>query len=223
MYRILIVEDDNSIATSLKEHLTSWNYQVKVVQNLQNIIPEFVEFDPHLLLLDIGLPYFNGYHWCAKIRQLSKVPIIFISSASDNMNIIMAISQGGDDFIPKPFDINVLLAKIQSLLRRTYDFAGKVNLLEHNGVILNQHDNTIQYQNNQIELTKNEYRILQLLLENKTQIVSRDDLMMRLWETDSFVDDNTLTVNMTRLRKKLEGLGLNEFIITKKGIGYMVK
>lgn len=223
MYKILIVEDDVAIATSLKEHLSSWNYEVAYVTDFHAVMASFISFDPQLVLLDIGLPFTNGHHWCAEIRKQSKVPIIFLSSAADNMNIVMAITQGGDDFIAKPFDINVLLVKIQALMRRTYDFAGQVNLLEHRGAILNMSDCSLFFAGHRMELTKNEYRILQVLFEHKTQVVSRENLMMRLWETDSYVDDNTLTVNIARLRKKLETCGLIDFITTKKGIGYLVK
>lgn len=184
---------------------------------------EFVAFQPHLVLMDISLPFFNGYYWCQEIRRVSKVPVIFISSASDNMNIVMAINMGADDFIAKPFDLNVLTAKVQAMLRRTYDFAGRTNLIEHKGAILNTSDATLTYNGEKIDLTKNEYRILQVLMEGKGQTISRELLMQKLWESDSFVDENTLTVNVTRLRKKLESAGLKDFIITKKGMGYMVE
>ena len=173
--------------------------------------------------MDISLPFYSGYYWCEKIRQISKVPIIFVSSASDNMNIIMAVNMGGDDFIAKPFDFQVLMAKIQAILRRTYDFADNSDLIEHKGLIFNLSDLTVLYNGKKAELTKNEARILQQLLEKKGKIVSRDSLMMRLWETDSFVDDNTLSVNVNRLRKKLEQLGLESFITTKKGAGYLIE
>lgn len=177
---------------------------------------------PHLILMDIGLPFFDGYHWCSEIRKVSQVPVIFISSAADNMNIVMAVSMGGDDFIAKPFDLSVLTAKVQAMLRRTYDFSGTSNLIEHRGAILNISDATLIYEGNIVDLTKNEYRILQALMENRGRAVSRDMLMKRLWETDSFVDENTLTVNVARLRKKLEQAGMQDFIQTKKGIGYLV-
>lgn len=179
--------------------------------------------NPQLVLMDISLPFFNGYHWCSEIRKVSKVPIIFVSSASDNMNIVMAINMGGDDFIPKPFDLTVLVAKVQALLRRTYDFTSSSDVLEHKGILLNLSDATVTYKGEKVELTKNEYRILQVLFENNGKAVTRDSLMEKLWETDCFVDDNTLTVNITRLRKKIAGIGLDNLIITKKGIGYMVE
>ncbi len=223
MYRIFIVEDDAVIAQALAGALTQWGYEVKTAENFQNITEEFTLFQPHLVLMDIGLPFFNGYHWCSEIRRRSKTPIVFISSASDNMNIVMAINMGGDDFITKPFDLNVAVAKVQAMLRRTYDFQGQTNVLEHRGAILNLGDATLEYQGKKIDLTKNEFKILQLLLENKGHTVERDAIMQRLWESESFIDDNTLSVNMTRLRRKLEDLGLGQFILTKKGVGYLIK
>ncbi|MBS3679097.1 response regulator transcription factor [Ornithinibacillus massiliensis] len=223
MYKILIVEDDMTIARSMKKHLTSWGYEVEYITDFHDVMASFISIDPQLILLDISLPSFNGFHWCSEIRKVSKVPIIFISSASDNMNIVMAMNMGGDDFISKPFDLNVLTSKVQAMLRRTYDFTGQTNLLQHKGAIVNVSDGTLTYDNQKVDLTKNELKILQFLLESKGKTISRDALMTRLWETDSFIDDNTLTVNVTRLRKKLERVGLIDFIITKKGIGYLVE
>lgn len=223
MHKILIIEDDEIISKSIEKELSNWGFISKCITDFQNIIPQFVEFDPQLILLDITLPFFNGYHWCSEIRKLSKVPIVFISSASDNMNIVMAMNMGGDDFISKPFDLHVLIAKIQAILRRTYDFSTSSNLLEHMGAILNINDNSISYNGEKVELTKNEYKILQTLLENKNKTVSRDNLMIKLWETDNYVEENTLNVNVTRLRKKLESIGLNNFIKTKKGLGYIIE
>ena len=223
MYKILIIEDDAAIAAAMKKQIEAWGIQAKYAEDFRNILPLFSEFDPQLVLLDISLPFYNGYHWCSEIRKVSKVPIVFISSASDNMNIVMAMNMGGDDFIAKPFVLYVLSAKIQAILRRTYDFVGQVTVLEHRGAMLNTSDTSLTYRGEHIELTKNDYRILQALLENKGRVVSRDTLMQRLWETDSFVDENTLTVNMTRLRKKLDAAGLNDFIVTKKGLGYIVE
>lgn len=224
MYRILVVEDDMTIAKALASHLRKWDYEVACVEDFKNVMEIFAEYDPQLVLLDIVLPFFNGFHWCQEIRQLSKVPIIFISSAGDNMNIVMAMNMGGDDFIAKPFDLAVLTAKVQALLRRTYDFSAEpVQSLEHRGAVLNLGDASLSYQGEKIDLTKNEFRILQILLEHKGAVVSRDDMMVKLWETDSFVDENTLTVNVARLRKKLDAGGLPDFIKTKKGMGYMVE
>ena len=223
MYKILIVEDDLVIAREISIQIQNWGYETKVIEDFTQVMAEFVSFSPQLVLMDISLPFFNGYYWCKEIRKVSKVPIVFLSSAADNMNIVMAINMGADDFIAKPFDPNVLTAKIQAMLRRSYDFSGQMNLIEHRGAILNTSDATLMYQGERIELTKNDYRILQILMENKGNVVSRDMLMTRLWETDSYVDENTLTVNMARLGKKLEQAGLKNFITTKKGIGYLVE
>ena len=220
MYKIFMVEDDEIIARSIREHLQAWNYDVCCVEDFSNVVAEFVRFDPQLVLMDITLPFFNGYHWCSEIRKISKVPVIFLSSAADNMNIVMAVNMGADDFIPKPFDLEVLTVKIQAMLRRSYDFAGTGSMLEHKGAILNLNETTLTYQEQKIELTKNEFRILEILMENKEKVVSRETLMTKLWESDNYVDENTLSVNVNRLRKKLEALGLVEFILTKKGIGY---
>lgn len=222
MYKLLIVEDDAGIAAAIKAQAEAWAMSCRVIEDFRGVMREFAEFQPHLVLMDISLPFFNGYHWCAEIRRVSKTPIIFISSASDNMNIVMAMNMGGDDFIAKPFDMAVLMAKIQALLRRSYDFAASAPLIEHKGAILNLGDGTLTYQGAAIPLSKNEYRILLSLMENKGRVVSREKLMERLWETDSFIDENTLTVNVGRLRRKLEAAGLKDFIATKIGVGYIV-
>ena len=223
MYRILIVEDDRGIGEAIVRQASVWGLEAKCVTDFQNVMSQFGAFDPQLVLMDITLPFFNGYHWCSRIRQVSKVPIIFISSAADNMNIIMAVNMGADDFIAKPFDMSVLMAKINAMLRRTYDFTGISPVLEHRGAVLNTGDNTLTFEGNPIPLSKNEYRILLTLMENKGSVVSRERLMEKLWQTDSFVDENTLTVNVGRLRKKLDGAGLIGFIETRFGVGYLVK
>lgn len=223
MYRMLIVEDDRGIGEAITRQAAVWGLEARCVADFQNVMGEFGAFDPQLVLMDITLPFFNGYHWCSRIRQVSKVPIIFISSAADNMNIIMAVNMGADDFIAKPFDMSVLMAKINALLRRTYDFTGTSPMLEHRGAVLNTGDNTLTFEGKEIPLSKNEYRILLTLLENKGSVVSRERLMERLWQTDSFVDENTLTVNVGRLRKKLDGAGLSGFVETRFGVGYLVK
>lgn len=223
MYRIYIIEDDGIIAGKIKEYMTNWGFEASCASDFRNIMGEFAEYDPHMVLLDISLPFFNGYHWCEEIRRVSKVPVIFLSSAADNMNIIMAMSMGGDDFIAKPFDMNVLVAKVQAILRRTYDFGGQTQLIEHRGALLNMSDASLLYNGEPVELSRNDYKILLTLMENRGSIVSRETLMEKLWETDCFVDENTLTVNIARLRKKLDGAGLAGFITTKKGIGYIVE
>ncbi len=222
MYKIFIVEDDEMIAAGLKRHLESWGYAVECAQDLGNVMPEFVRSAPQLVLMDVKLPFYNGYHWCSEIRKVSKVPVIFLSSAADNMNIVMAVNMGGDDFIAKPFDLDVLTVKIQAMLRRSYDFVSQSVVLEHRGAMLNLTEATLVYGSEKLELTKNELRILQVLMENKEKVVARDNLMTKLWESDSYVDENTLSVNVNRLRKKLETAGLSDFIQTKKGIGYRV-
>ncbi|MBS4534763.1 response regulator transcription factor [Clostridium sp. D2Q-14] len=223
MYKIMIVEDDMVIAKAITKHLIKWNYEVRYIKDFRNIIKEFIEFNPQLVLLDISLPFYNGYHWCSEIRKLSKVPIIFISSTSDNMNMVMAMDIGGDDFIVKPFDLSVLIAKINALMRRTYSFQRQVEFLEHSGVILNLNNTSVTYKDKKLELTKNDFKIMQVLMENQGGVVSRNLLISRLWESDNFIDDNTLTVNITRLRKKLETINVYDFIKTKKGLGYVVE
>ena len=223
MYRILVVEDDPGIAQAVCAHLRQWELEARCVQNFRAVMDEFTVFDPQLVLLDISLPFFNGYHWCTQIRSVSRVPVMFLSSAAENMNIVMAMNMGADDFIAKPFDLNVLTAKVQAMLRRTYDLGGQARLLQHRDAVLNTDDSTLTYHGERVELTKNEYRILQVLMENKGKTVSRDVLMQRLWESNSFVDENTLSVNVARLRKKLDGAGLENFIATKKGMGYIVE
>lgn len=223
MYRVLIIEDDLRIAEEIKEQIKMWDLDAHIAEDFRNVLTDFTMYQPHMVLIDIALPFFNGYHWCNEIRRISKVPIIFISSASDNMNIVMAMNMGADDFIAKPFDMDVLVAKIQALLRRTYDFAASIPVMEHRGAFLNTDDNTLTYKDNNIPLTKNEYRILLCLMENKGRVVSREKLMERLWKTEIFIDENTLTVNVNRLRKKLDAAGLENFIATKVGVGYIVE
>ena len=222
MYKMLIVEDDPMIADEVAAQIAPWGIEAKKADDLRNVMQVFAEFQPHIVLLDISLPFFNGYHWCEQIRAVSKVPVIFISSASDNMNIVMAMNLGADDFVSKPFDMNVLTAKVRALLRRTYDFGASVPLLEHKGAILNTGDGSLSVNGEKISLSKNEYRILLCLMENKGKTVSREKLMERLWQTDQFIDENTLTVNVNRLRKKLDAAGLADFIETKFGVGYIV-
>jgi len=222
MYKMLIVEDDPTIADEVAAQIEPWGIEAKKADDLRNVMQVFAKFHPHIVLLDISLPFFNGYHWCEQIRAVSKVPVIFISSASDNMNIVMAMNLGADDFVSKPFDMNVLTAKVRALLRRTYDFGASVPLLEHKGAILNTGDGSLSVNGEKISLSKNEYRILLCLMENKGKTVSREKLMERLWQTDQFIDENTLTVNVNRLRKKLDAAGLADFIETKFGVGYIV-
>ena len=222
MYKILLVEDDQVIAQEIQKHMDSWGYETHIAGDFQDIVGEFAALQPQLVLLDISLPFYNGYHWCDEIRKITQVQIIFLSSAADNMNVIMALSRGADDFIAKPFELEILTVKVQAIMRRAYSMGAQSSLLEHKGAVLNLSDTTLSYQQERLELTKNDFRILQILFENSGKVVSREAIMTRLWESDSYIDDNTLTVNVTRLRRKLEQIGLVDFIITKKGLGYMI-
>ena len=223
MYKILIVEDDPMIALAAQKYMRSWGYETKSVKDFKNVTGEYTAFEPHLVLMNISLPYYDGYHWCMKLRELSEVPILLAASGADKLSVMRALSVGGDDFVSKPFDWNVLLAKIQELLRRAYGSDTEPHMLEHRGALLNLADATLTYDGKKMELTRNDFRILQTLMENKGTVVTREALMAKLWETDSSVDENTLTVNVTRLRRKLEATGLLGFIRTKKGVGYMVE
>ena len=223
MQRIFIVEDDRGIAEAVASQAEKWAFEVRIASDFRDVAGEVAQFQPHIVLMDIGLPFFSGYYWCSEIRKVSRVPIIFLSSAADNMNIVMAMNMGGDDFIAKPFDMSVLMAKIQALLRRTYDFAQPSPLLAHRGAVLDTGSGALKYEGKTIELTRNEFRILLALMEKRGTVVSREKLMERLWETDSFVDENTLTVNVNRLRKKLDAAGLTGFIATRFGVGYIIE
>ncbi len=223
MQKILIIEDDKTIANVVKKHLESWDYEVRIAENLKKITEEYVAFSPHLTLLDIGLPFHNGLYWCKEIRKTSNAPIVFLSSASDNMNIVLAMNMGGDDFIAKPFDLSVLTAKIDAVMRRCYGSNAASDILEHKGVRLNVSEAALMYEGEKIELTKNEFIIIMTLMESKGKIVSRKQLVNKLWETESFIDENTLTVNLSRMRKRLERYGIVDFITTKAGMGYIME
>lgn len=223
MFKIMVVEDDPKLRGLILDNLTKWGFEGWAVENFQDVIQDFLQFDPHLVLMDVNLPAFDGFHWCNKIRELSKVPVLFISSRDSNMDIIMAINMGGDDYIIKPFSLEVLMAKINALLRRTYSYIDTETLaVEHNGVLLNLKDKQLSYRGKVVELTRNEFKIAYMLMKNQGRVVRRDHLMRGLWEDESFVDDNTLTVNINRLRHKLSELNLNDFIQTKKGQGYII-
>lgn len=223
MHRILLVEDDPAIAEAVLRLLESWNMEGRCVRDFRAVLSEFAQYDPHLVLMDAALPFYSGYHWCAQLRRVSAVPIVFLSSAADNMNIVTAVDMGGDDFVAKPFDPSVLMAKIRAVLRRTYDLGDRVPVLEHGGALLNLNDETLTFEGRRVQLTRNEFRILQTLMENHGRVVSRETLMTRLWEMDLYVEENTLTVNVTRLRKKLAGIGLCDMIQTRVGSGYIVE
>lgn len=222
MYKILVVEDDTIIAVEMKKYLEKWGYEVQNAEDFSDIMPQFASFSPHLVLMDIGLPFYNGHYWCSQIRQVSQVPILFVSSAGDNMNIVMAVNMGGDDFLVKPFDLEVLSAKVQAILRRSYAFRDHTNVMEYHGILLDLSDASLKVGDKKMELTKNEFRILQVLFENIGTTVAREQIMKRLWDNDCFVDDNTLTVNMTRIRKKLDEAGIENLIQTRKGLGYII-
>lgn len=223
MYKVFIAEDDDGIANAIARRLSEWDFEVRRADDYRNVLSEFAEFEPHIVLLDISLPFFNGFYWCEEIRRISKCPIMFISSAADNMNIVTAMTLGADDFIAKPFDLDVLVAKIRALLRRSYDFAADIGMIEVRGAVLNTSDATLMFNGEKIDLTKNEYRILETLFESRGKVVSRETLMNKLWETDCYVDENALSVNIMRLRKKLDSAGLSELISTKVGRGYVVE
>lgn len=224
MFKVMIVEDDPKIREIVLENLTKWGFTGVYVENFSETLNVFIENKPHLVLMDINLPCFDGFYWCNKIREVSKVPIIFLSSRNTNMDIVMAMNMGGDDFIQKPYSLDVLMAKIQAILRRTYSYTSvESNVIEFKSVVLNLKDSNVLYNDDKVELTKNEFKILYILMKNNGKVVSRDKIMRSLWEDESFVDDNTLTVNINRLRKKLTDLGIDEFIKTKKGQGYIVE
>ncbi|HEL1985379.1 response regulator transcription factor [Streptococcus suis] len=220
MQKILLIEDDKTISQLVAKNLINWGYQVQEVRDFQMVLEQMEEFQPHLILLDIGLPFFNGYYWCQEIRKTSRVPIMFLSSHDQPMDIVMAINMGADDYVTKPFEMTVLLAKIQGLLRRTYDFVGEQSLLWFEEISLDLKTMQVSYGQVVEELTRNEFQILRVLFEHGKEVVSREELMRELWNSDIFVDDNTLSVNIARLRKKLAELGLPDVIATKKGVGY---
>ena len=222
MYRILIVEDDAVIAGAVQRQMEGWGLEARCVTDFRGVMEAFRDYAPHLVLLDLVLPVRSGYHWCQEIRKISNVPVIFLSSASDNMNIVMAMNMGGDDFIAKPFDGNVLTAHVQALLRRCYNYVAPQPVYRSRGAVLDTADASLTVNGNRMELTRNDYKILLTLMEQSGKVVSRETLMNRLWESDSFVDENTLTVNIARLRRKLEQAGLPDFIVTRKGLGYLI-
>ncbi len=222
MKKILIIEDDQIIASAIATHLISWGYDAIYIKDFMHVIDEIENMDPHLVLLDINLPYQNGYHLCKQIREFSQIPIIFISSAYDNLNIVMAMNMGADDFIAKPFDMQVLSAKVSALLRRAYDFSLQNNLLVFRGLTLDLQNATLCCDEKSCILSRNEFIILKILMQSVNSIVSRDTLMNELWQNEEYVDDNTLSVNVTRLRKKISDLGQQDIIQTRKKLGYII-
>ena len=223
MYKILLIEDDIDLAKEISIALEKWGFKVELINNFENIIEEFIEKKPEVVLLDVNLPLYNGFYWCEKIREISKTPIIFLSSRDSDMDLIMGINNGGDDYITKPFSIDVLVTKINAIIRRVYNYNKSNNILSYKDLMFDVEKGIIKYNDKSIELTKNEIKIFTLLLKNKDKVVSRESLMMSLWDSDEFVTDNALTVNINRLRSKIKDLGIEDFIKTKKGIGYIVE
>lgn len=221
--KIMIVEDDEIIKSSLKTELEKWGYEVYCLENLDNVVVEFQSEKPQLVLLDIVLPFFNGYYWCQEIRKISKVPIIFISSKNENMDIVMAMQFGGDDYITKPINLDVTIAKIQAMLRRSYNFVNDIDYLSFGKIQLILSEAKVDFSGMNVDLTKTEMMILESLFKEQGAVVSREKIMDRCWQGDSFIDDNTLAVNVTRLRKKLSSIGLDGLVMTKKGYGYYLE
>ncbi|MDD7182458.1 response regulator transcription factor [Peptostreptococcus porci] len=221
--KIMIVEDDEIIKSSLKTELEKWGYEVYCLENLDNVVAEFQSEKPQLVLLDIVLPFFNGYYWCQEIRKISKVPIIFISSKNENMDIVMAMQFGGDDYITKPINLDVTIAKIQAMLRRSYNFVNDIDYLSFGKIQLILSEAKVDFSGMNVDLTKTEMMILESLFKEQGAVVSREKIMDRCWQGDSFIDDNTLAVNVTRLRKKLSSIGLDGLVMTKKGYGYYLE
>ncbi|MBO0470692.1 response regulator transcription factor [Enterococcus sp. DIV0242_7C1] len=223
MAKIMIVEDETTIRDLIREELQKWQFDTFGVTNFNTVLEDFQQEDPQLVLLDINLPVFDGYYWCQKIREISKVPIIFISSRNTNMDMIMAMNMGADDFVTKPFQLDVLVAKINALLRRSYNYSEVGSeIMSHNGITLNVDNGSMEINGEIIDLSKNEYRLLYILMKKHGKILTREKLLRALWEDERFVDDNTLTVNINRLRKKIEQAGLEGYIETKVGQGYIV-
>ncbi|MET1886640.1 two-component system response regulator SapR [Enterococcus faecalis] len=223
MAKIMIVEDETTIRELISEELQKWQFETIGTTDFNDVLGDFQEENPQLVLMDINLPVYDGYYWCQKIREVSKVPIIFISSRSTNMDMIMAMNMGADDFVTKPFQIDVLIAKINALLRRSYNYSDTDSeVLSHNGITLNVDNGRMEIKGEMIDLSKNEYRLLYLLMKKHGKILTREKLLRALWDDERFVDDNTLTVNINRLRKKIEQAGIAGYIETKVGVGYMV-
>lgn len=222
---IFIIEDDNALSREVSLILSKWGYSVCEIKNFENIINEVLECNPKLILMDINLPCYDGFYWCSQIRNFLKVPIIFISSRDNDMDIIMSINMGGDDYITKPFSPQVLVAKIQAILRRTYSYNNdlKSDIIKFKDITLNIVEGKVYFKDENVDLTKNELKIMNILMNNQEKIVSREEIIEELWDTDEFISENTLTVNVNRLRKKLDSIGLNDFIETKKGQGYILR
>lgn len=222
---IFIIEDDKALSREISLILNKWGYSTLEVNNFENITDEVLHCNPKLILMDINLPCYDGFYWCSQIRNFLKVPIIFISSRDNDMDVIMSINMGGDDYITKPFSPQILVAKIQAILRRTYSYNNelKSDIIKFKDITLNFVEGKVYFKDESVDLTKNELKIMHILMENQERIVSRDEIIEDLWDTDEFISENTLTVNVNRLRKKLSSIGLENFIETKKGQGYIIR
>ena len=223
MKKVLIIEDDLDLALEMKRTLEHWQFNVRLTKAFNQIIETFLEYEPMIIILDINLPFFDGFYWCEKIRQISTVPIIFLSSRDSNLDLMMAIHHGGDDYLTKPVSSDILVTKINAIMRRTYDYVSNSNLVYLDNLVVDFEKGTLKHNNKTLELTKNEMRILTTLIKQKGKIVTREQLMINLWNDDEFISDNTLTVNVNRLRARLKEIGIDDFIQTKKGIGYLIK
>lgn len=222
-YKLLIIEDDKNMCEVLSDLLSKWEFEVTICEDFEKIIECFLKYQPNVVLMDINLPICDGFYWCKKIRQVSKTPIIFVSSRDSSMDIVMAINNGGDDFIQKPFESEVLIAKLQAIIRRTYEYKNEEErVLKCDDILLNLDNTILIYNENSLELTKNEFLILETLMESKGKGVSRSRLMKKLWDDYIYVNENTLTVNINRLRNRLEQFGIEDLIVTQKGIGYII-
>ena len=222
-FKIFLIEDDEIIAKSLKKFLENWSYDVYLVKDYEKVFEEYKKIDPAIILIDISLPFFNGYYWCEQVRKVSNLPIIFISSASENLNKIMAMNMGADDYITKPFDLELLLAKIKALLRRSYEYTEPSHNIAYKDIVIDRDRMVLSFGYSQLSLSKNEYLILEMMFVHPEKIFQREEIMDKIWQTDEFIDDNTLTVNIMRLRKKLDSIGLKNFIKTKKKVGYYIE
>lgn len=221
MEKIIIIEDDEKIREELKNFLANYNYEVIVMTEFENIVRDTLNEKPHIVLLDINLPIYDGYYICREIRKKSDVPIIVVTSRDTDMDELMSMNLGADDFITKPYNTQILLAHISSILKRAYK-KSVLEVINYKKLELDLSKNSICFDNKELELTKNEFKILNCLMKKQGSIVSRGDLMDYLWDLDVFIDDNTLTVNINRLRKKLETINCKDYIQTRRGIGYIM-
>lgn len=220
--KIVIVEDDEILAQEIRQFLEKWGYKAVIAGRFEDIAAECFAYQPHLILMDINLPYYDGFYWCSRIRDCSKVPIIYISSRNDDKDKIMAIAQGGDDYVEKPFHLELLKAKIEALLRRTYQYQVREQIFLSTDLYYDSGQAALVFQNAGLDLTKSEKQIITKLIDKKSELVTREELMLELWNTDEFVSDGALTTIISRLRTKLKTVCGSELIVTKKGQGYLI-